>query len=75
MQETWVQSPESSTDRGAWLQSMAGCSPWGHKELDTTELVNTNTRTSRKECSPGNTLTSALCQIPDLQNYKMIHVH
>ena len=23
-------------DRGACLQSMAGCSPWGHKELDTT---------------------------------------
>ena len=52
-----------------------GRSPWGHKELDTTELVNTNTRTSRKECSPGNTLTSALCQISDLQNYKTIHVH
>ena len=26
-------------DRGAWL----GYNPWGHKELDTTELLSTHT--------------------------------
>ena len=37
---------ENSMDRGAWeataharLQSMPGYSPWGHKELDTTEQL------------------------------------
>ena len=47
MQETWVPSLENSMDRGACLRSMAGCSPWGHKELDTTELVTQPERPER----------------------------
>ena len=31
-------------------------------------------RASRKESSPADTLTLALCQISDLQNYKMINL-
>ena len=26
-----------------WTRSLAGCSPWGHKELDTTEQLSTHT--------------------------------
>ena len=59
MPETWVQSLgqedpleegmathssiilEDATDRGAWWSQR---SPWGHKELDTTEQMNTHTQ-------------------------------
>ena len=53
MQETWVQSLgwEDPLEKGMatyssifawripWIESLAGCSPWGHKELDTTERL------------------------------------
>ena len=36
----------NSMDRGAW---QAGCSPWGRKELDTTERLSTHTHTLTDE--------------------------
>ena len=37
-----VMAPHSSTLPGKshWQRSLAGCSPWGHKELDMTEQLN-----------------------------------
>ena len=56
MQETWVLSlgqedpleKEMATHSSilaweiSWKRSLVGYSPWGHKELDTTEQVNNN---------------------------------
>ena len=52
MQKTWVLSPGSIPWRKDWLptpvflpgefhgqRSLVGCSPWGHKESDTTEQL------------------------------------
>ena len=32
--------------------SLAGCSPWGHKELDTTELLNNSNRQMKGALGP-----------------------
>ena len=33
-----------------WTRSLVCYSPWGHKELDTTEHTNTHTHSQVKEC-------------------------
>jgi len=59
MQDTWVQSLrlEDSSGEGMathssiltwkipWAEEQTGCSPWGHKESDTTEQLSTHTHT------------------------------
>ena len=36
---------EQALGDGEGLGSLAGCSPWGHKESDTTEQLNNNNET------------------------------
>ena len=43
---------EMVKDREAWR---AACSPWGHKELDTTERLNNNNSVNRTCVSTGET--------------------
>ena len=40
---------ETMKDREAWR---AACSPWGHKELDTTEQLNNNDISQSLCCTP-----------------------
>ena len=37
-------------------RSLVGCSPWGHKELDMTERLNTHARTFLRELLISNSL-------------------
>ena len=52
----WMESPMQWTwtwaNSGRWWGqgSLAYCSPWGHKESDTTEWLNNNKETSRQPC-------------------------
>ena len=49
----WQPTPAFLPGKFHGQRSMVGCSPWGHKESDTTEWLNTHTHTHSgyKECS------------------------
>ena len=47
--QTW----KTLKDREAWR---AACSPWGHKELDTTEQLKNNNATTESLCCTPDTL-------------------
>ena len=58
VQETWVSSPGeghgkplqySCLDSPHWQRTLVGYSPWGHKELDTTEQLSTQHRSNMLE--------------------------
>ena len=61
-----------------WTEEPGGCSPWGHKELDTTEAT-WHTCTHRvvywsKSCSPLQALLNALISLFKLCSYVFIPV-
>ena len=41
----WQPTPIFLPGKSHGQRSLVGCSPWGHKELDTTEATNPNTDT------------------------------
>ena len=56
---------EMVKDRGAWC---AACSPWGHKELDTTERLNNNSNPSLLNLTPCHHRSSVECFFQAGQN-------
>ena len=45
-EEGWQPTPVFIPGKSQGQRSLAGCSPWGHKELDTTERLSTSTTDS-----------------------------
>ena len=42
LEEEMATHSSSLAGKISWMGSLAGCSPWGHKELDTTERLSTH---------------------------------
>jgi len=54
----WQPTPVSLPGESLGQMSLAGYSPWGHKELDMTELLSTHThRALLMRRQPGNSLS------------------
>ena len=68
MWETWVQSLdwEDRLEDGGWQESLACCSPWGHKESDTTGRLNNNTNSAYKSNKQGHSIQPWRTPFPSL---------
>ena len=66
---TWQTRVWASSESGDGQGSLACCSPWGFKELDTTEQLNWTDKTTRALGLPSHSLSSSLllyqpCSLP-----------